>query len=143
MIVAVSLALVANLLRSDKIPLFEGDTAEKKMPFREISINDAIEKYKTEGTMLVDSRSLPEYLAGHIKGAVNFPETEFDEWIEDFFYQTDPDVTIITYCNGVDCDLAKELAEKLYYAGFENVYYISDGLSRWNAKCKPAALSDE
>ncbi|MCD6224502.1 MAG: rhodanese-like domain-containing protein, partial [Deltaproteobacteria bacterium] len=72
----------------------------------------------------------------HINGAVNLYEKEFDEFIDDFLSLRDPETQIITYCDGIHCSLGKELAEKLFSVGYNNVYYLKNGLTRWEEKNK-------
>jgi rhodanese-related sulfurtransferase len=38
---------------------------------------------------------------------------------------------IITYCDGPNCHLAPELAEFLFFNGFDHVFYLENGWTRW------------
>ena len=142
--VSVSLALVVNGLRPQGISLFTKSTQpsdqtkkrNKTNTIKEISIPDAIEKFKAGTALFVDSRSRYAFLQGHIKGAVNLSEQQFEEWINDFIVKTDPQTEIITYCDGLNCPLARSLAEKLFFIGFENVFYIAEGYDKWKSVSK-------
>ena len=103
----------------------------------EITIERAVDLYRLKNTLIVDSRSSGEFEAGHIRGAVNLPETAFDEWIGDFVEKTPPETLIITYCAGGSCQLAPKLAEKLIMVGFERVHYLIDGWGKWQAAGMP------
>lgn len=144
-IVSVSLSLGVNLLRSDGLKLFGNEKdpglAENSSGFKEITIEDAVQKFETEQPLFIDARSSDNYKIAHIKEAVNFPESEFDDRIGEFFSETDPSTEIITYCDGPHCSLARELAKKLYQAGFENVFYLENGLTRWREYSQPV-ISD-
>jgi len=101
---------------------------------QEISIETAKKLIDEKAAILIDSRSKNEFFQDYIKGALNLPEQEFDECIDNFLSKTDPETIIITYCDGSQCDLAKNLAEKLKLIGFSHVFYIKNGWSRWKEK---------
>lgn len=138
---SICLACVVNAVRPDGIALVyepeeqAGGNREKtgqSKPFpKEIAISAAIDIFKKEKAVFVDSRPEHAYHKAHIKGAVHLPVQEFDENFGVFFSTVSPDIQIITYCDGEHCDLGKHLAEKLYEMGYEKVYYLHNGLTRW------------
>ena len=142
LMVVISLALVTNSLRPSGLRLIDTgipimQPAEANNPIRAIPLDKAIEKYKRWETLFVDARSYEDYMAGHIKGALNLPDYQFDEWIDDFLSRTDTDIEIITYCDGEDCSLGHNVAEKLYQLGFERVSYLVNGLTKWQESALP------
>jgi rhodanese-related sulfurtransferase len=151
-IISVTLAFIVNSLRTQGLPLFESapqpltqtndNSAADSVMIKEISIEAAIDGFTKGRFLFADARSEREYKSGHIKGALNLPEGEFDEWIGSFLETTDPEATIITYCEGYYCPLAKKLAEKLIMAGFENVYYLPDGWGNWNKNRMPVKTGE-
>ena len=140
---AIVISLLFNQIRPDQIK-FGGVSliVSSDLPqhddsvVREISIDNAYEVLMQGRSLLVDARSESDFEQGHIKGAVNLYEKEFDEWIDDFLSRTDPETKIITYCDGIHCSLGRELAEKFFSVGYNNVYYLADGLTRWKEKLK-------
>ena len=102
-----------------------------------ISIDEAYRLYQEENVVFADARHAVDYAAGHIKGAVNLTVTESDSWLSGFLAATDPATVIVTYCDGESCHLAPELAELLYFNGFEHVFYIENGWTRWREKGLP------
>ena len=140
---AIVISLLFNQIRPDQIK-FGGVSliVSSDLPqhddsvVREISIDNAYEVLMQGRSLLVDARSESDFEQGHIKGAVNLCEKEFDEWIDDFLSRTDPETKIITYCDGIHCSLGRELAEKFFSVGYNNVYYLADGLTRWKEKLK-------
>lgn len=136
---SVSLALVVNILRYQGLHLFTSGPARpaktnetnSSPQVKEISIKNALAKFKAKTALFIDSRSPEAFLEGHIKGALNLPEPRFNEWIEEFILKTNPKTEIITYCGGSNCPLARNLAEKLFLAGFENVSYLDEGFDKW------------
>jgi rhodanese-related sulfurtransferase len=131
---SIIIALFAYYIRMNTIDT-KGEEKEMKELFentaREISFAKAKKLIKEKAAVIVDSRSNEDFQQGRIKGAVNLPNEQFDEYIDNFLQQADFETTIITYCNGKECDLAKKLAEKLQFIGFKNLFYIKNGLSRW------------
>jgi rhodanese-related sulfurtransferase len=145
-------AFVVNGLRDEKLPLFAPPdrayaTSEDRditgsVQIRAISTQEAIDGFKKGLFLFVDARSESEFDSGHIQGAVNLPEAQFDQRIGGFLEKTDPQVSIITYCAGYYCRLAERLAEKLILAGFENVYYLPDGWGNWNKFRMPVEMKE-
>ena len=107
------------------------------MKVKEISLKNAIAKFESKDALFIDARPPDDFKRGHIKGAINLSEKKYNEWIDDFISNTDINITIITYCDGVNCKLAQDLAEKLYFSGFENVYFLTDGWRTWNKNSQP------
>ncbi len=142
LMVVIPLALVTNSLRPSGLRLIDTEIpimqpAEANNPICAITLDRAIEKYEHEEALFVDTRSHEDYLAGHVKGAINLPDRHFDELIDDFLSRTDTDVEIITYCDGKDCPLGHDVAEKLYQLGFERVSYLVNGLTKWQKSALP------
>ena len=137
-LVAVGIALSVYAVRPDKIPSeppkAEKDNARQPAPvsgYSEISIDAAMRLYRENQAIFADARHAADYEAGHIKGALNLFLTEQEAWLPDLISKTDPGTVIVTYCDGEDCHLAPELAEVLFLSGFEDVYYLKNGWSRW------------
>ena len=129
---SVGVALVINFIRPDTIQLTENYTNETDaIQEHEISVETAKKMIKKGTAVLVDARSRDAFTEKHISGALNLPEQKFDECIDNFLSKIDPETTIITYCDGPQCDLAENLAENLKLIGFSHVFYIKNGWSRW------------
>jgi rhodanese-related sulfurtransferase len=148
---AAVVALVVNSLRTQGLPLSRSDdtvsgdnagNSDDAIAIEEISMQRAMELYRADTALFADARGGNEFNSGHIKGAVNLPVEQFDQWIDAFLENTDPGVTIITYCEGYYCSLAKKLALKLMLAGFENVYCLPDGWGNWNKFRMPVEIDE-
>lgn len=142
LMVVIPLALVTNSLRPSGLRLIDTgiqimQSAEANNPICAITLDRAIEKYERGEALFVDARSYDDYLAGHVKGAMNLPDHHFDELIDDFLSKTDTDIEIITYCDGKDCLLGHYVAEKLYRLGFERVSYLVNGWTKWQESASP------
>jgi rhodanese-related sulfurtransferase len=102
-----------------------------------IALDEAYRLYLEQKAIFVDARHAVDFDAGHIKGAQNLAIDQSETWLADFLAATDPATMIITYCDGENCHLAPELAELLFFNGFDNVYYIENGWTRWREKGYP------
>ncbi len=80
------------------------------------SLNDAI---------IIDVRTVQEFNAGHINGAINIPYDIIAEKIGEV--TTDKDKKIIVYCrSGRRSEVAKNILEKMGYRNVENGGSLGD-----------------
>jgi len=147
LIAVVGLALVFNTLRDGGIPLFQATSppavqngasgTAASLGFYTITFEDALQHFQSESAVFVDARSPEAYRQGHIPGAVNLPDPQFDEFFGPFFEKTDPETVIIAYCEGENCPLSANLAQKLRDAGYERVFVLKDGWGQWKRRDLP------
>ena len=137
-LVAIGIALAVYAVRPDKIPSEPTNAAKESAlqpasstGYSEITIDAAVRLYHENQAIFADARHVDDYEAGHIKGALHLFLAEQEAWLPDLIATTDPGTVIVTYCDGEDCHLAPELAEELFFNGFENVYYLKNGWRRW------------
>jgi len=135
---ALTISLLVNQIREDGIIFFQGnrEIVFNNSNAKKISFAKALIILKDEMNIIVDARDESSFMDGHIPGAINFSEKDFDELIDGFLSENDPDIIIITYCDGDQCDLAQTLAEKFSSVGYINVFYLKNGWSRWKEKFK-------
>lgn len=140
---AIVVATAVYLLRPDKIagPM-DPPAASQPQPgeatgFREISIDAARSLFDAPNTLFADARPAIDFAAGHVYGARNLVVADQEQWLPAFLATTDPATVIITYCDGENCHLAPELAELLYFNGYDNVYYLKNGWTRWRERGFP------
>jgi len=132
-IISIMISFTVNAVRPQGISFSDksSDSSQQAKGPAEISVDEAVQRFKAGKTLFTDSRSSDDYAAGHIKGAVNLPDHEFDAFIDKFLSETEPETEIVTYCDGQNCSLCEDLAEKLFSAGFEHIFYIKNGLTLW------------
>ena len=156
LITATVLALVVYAFRPDKIgqpapspptataspatPHDDRGMAEPEMP-EPISLERARQLFDDAAALFADARHPVDYAAGHISGARNLFVDDQEQWLPDLLATTDSARVIVTYCDGERCHLAPELAELLYFNGFEKVYYLKNGWTRWREAGLPIASS--
>ena len=126
------MAIGAYMLRPDAMPgPLDGPIDDGDLSVKVIALETAIDYFKKGTALFADARPLDAFNAGHIKGALHLDPSEFDQWSEQLFSQASSEVTIIAYCEGVKCQLSRELAEKLTWLGYEKVYSLKDGWGLW------------
>ena len=136
---AVGLALLANAWRPDGLSLFTAPPAAGELPADalQIPLEEAARRHADGSALFVDARAAADFAAGHIRGALNGPDHEFDRWIEGFIAATEPETVIVAYCEGSRCELSKSLVEKLQSLGYANARYLPDGWGQWKAQGLP------
>lgn len=141
-LIALVLAAASYIIRPHALPLIS--PAPGKAPaggsdqlYKRISFEQARELFTQRNALFADARPTIAYEAGHIQGAVHLDPNLFDQWADRLIAAYPPDQPIVAYCEGPRCNLSKELAEKLTWLGFEQVYYMVDGWGQWVAHEMP------
>jgi rhodanese-related sulfurtransferase len=96
-----------------------------------VSLDYAMMKFQSEGTIFVDARYPEDYKSGHIRGSINFPYEEFEKYSSQVLPQLSFDKEIITYCDGSECETSLLLARELRDLGYKNVKIFFGGWSEW------------
>ncbi len=84
---------------------------------------------------VVDARNPDEYREVHIKGAINVPVNEFQEFKH--LLPKDKSVKLIFYCNGVKCGKSRREAKKAAEEGYSNIMVFAAGMPVWEEKGYP------
>ncbi len=143
---AAVLSFAVNHFRKERLPLV-GDwspktelNALKTSEDAVISIEEARALFLTGGAIFLDARSPEDFQAGHIQGALNLPAQNFDEFFPVVLPEITPDSLIITYCDGENCELSKDLAFALSAKGYSHVRVLVNGWSSWRDANLPVEL---
>lgn len=144
LILSAVLGLSVNFFRSDGIALvrhYSKDVLEQKVAegLKTIPLEEAARLYRNRQAVFIDARPQALYAEGHIKGAVNLPWQRAEELFIDVLTPIPPEKQVITYCDGVSCDLSENLAKFLTDLGYTDVYVLPDGWSRWKGKGLPTS----
>jgi rhodanese-related sulfurtransferase len=95
-----------------------------------ITLKQAYDLYTSGKTLFIDARDKWEFADGHITGAINIPEYNFDK--NNPILKTIPkNKTIVSYCDGDDCEMSVKLADNLFNLGYKNVYIFFSGWKEW------------
>ena len=92
------------------------------------------------GVMIIDSRpAARQYDPGHIPGAVNIPDSQFDKQLAKL--PADKTTLLLFYCAGFDCMMSHASAFKAEKLGYTNVKVYPAGLPDWKAKGAQVSVS--
>ena len=93
-----------------------------------------------KGVMIIDSRpAARQYDPGHIPGAVNIPDTQFDKQVAKL--PADKATLLLFYCGGYECMLSHNSAAKAEKLGYTNIKVYPAGMPDWKAKGGPVSVS--
>ena len=93
-----------------------------------------------KGVMIIDSRPVArQYDPGHISGAVNIPDSQFDKMVDKL--PADKATQLIFYCGGLECMLSHNSAFKAEKLGYGNIKVYAEGMPDWKAKGGPVSVS--
>lgn len=97
--------------------------------------HDFIKQYAViparNNVMIIDSRpAARKYDIGHIPGAVNIPDTQFDT-LAPRLLPADKSMRLIFYCEGPECSLSHKGAFKAEKLGYTNIVVYTNGYPEW------------
>ena len=148
LVVACTLALGTNSLRSGGIPLAGDWSADPGFTDNSgqnlvIGLAEASRMYAQDAAIFVDARPESQYNQGHIKGAVCLPWQEADRRFMEVADRLEDQKTIITYCDGKYCELSHELALFLSDMGFKDVRVLVNGWTKWRRAGLPTQKKEQ
>jgi len=114
---------------AETVPPFDGT-----QPFTEVDAYQAAAIIRdVPGVMVIDVRGAPFYAAGHIPGAVNLPQRQF----QDSLSRLDREGTYLLYCGGNSESI--KAGNTLASLGFKKLYRLVDGYIAWRKAGYPRA----
>jgi rhodanese-related sulfurtransferase len=146
--IAAAVALVAGCAQSPATSAGAkpAESAEGLIRYRHVVNYDYIKKHAAlprdpKASLIVDSRpGARRYDIGHIPGAINIPETQFDK-LAPTLLPADKGAEIIFYCQGPTCDLSAKSAYKAEKLGYTNIKVYEAGIPDWEAHGDPVSVS--
>jgi rhodanese-related sulfurtransferase len=100
-------------------------TKDPREPFTRISVQEAKEMVSKDNVQVIDSRTMGEYMGGHVPGAINIPHMATVSRKGDL--ATDKELVFICQM-GQRSALACEFAAAL---GFTDLYNVEGGTDAW------------
>ncbi|NNG11789.1 MAG: rhodanese-like domain-containing protein [Halobacteria archaeon] len=86
---------------------------------------------KPTDAVIVDARPTRKFKKGHVPGAINISNREFDEKLD--MLPSDKTTELIYYCGGYKCALSSKSAAKAIAKGYTNVKLFQAGYPAWKA----------
>ena len=85
----------------------------------------------------VDARPREQFEAGHIPGALLLNSFEWEHLLDPFLDEWSRERVVIVYCDSVECDLSRQVAEKLRKeVQIPEVYVLKGGWKTWRESQK-------
>lgn len=97
----------------------------------EITLEEARSLYDKGAAVFVDARDPGSFRAGHIMGALNINSESLSSNLPFIKSLSGSGKIIITYCDGLECPLGRDLARSLRQQGLADVRVLAGGLSFW------------
>lgn len=96
-----------------------------------------------EGAIFIDTRKTEAFQAGHVEASMRLTidmitQGSFGDVL--LFLQSDPNVPVVVYCDGGQCDESQIVRERLVRSGFPNIKIMVDGFPGWKAAGHPVAF---
>jgi rhodanese-related sulfurtransferase len=80
---------------------------------------------------LIDARpKARKYEVGHIPGAINLPDSQFDKLAAEML-PADKAAALFFYCDGLACKLSNDSAARAIKLGYTNVKVVPEGYPAW------------
>ncbi|BAV34423.1 sulfurtransferase [Sulfuricaulis limicola] len=119
--------------------------AAKTQYYKKLVDLDYVKQYAViparDDVMIIDSRpAARKYDVGHIPGAVNIPDTQFDA-LAPKMLPADKSKLLIFYCEGPECSLSHKGAFKAEKLGYTNIVVYTNGYPEWAKKGNLGAVS--
>ncbi|MDF7798703.1 rhodanese-like domain-containing protein [Pontiellaceae bacterium B1224] len=131
-------SFLANSVHPRKIPWVQSwsnqvEAKAKQNGIKVIPLSVALQKFQSleEPATFVDARSVDEFEAGHIPGALSIPFQSLEEEFPMIGSLIDSGQELIVYCQNRECDDSLLLAMELQAMGAENLVLYIDGFEVW------------
>jgi rhodanese-related sulfurtransferase/DNA-binding HxlR family transcriptional regulator len=95
-----------------------------------------LERVRDGLVTVLDVRPPEEYAAGHIRGAVNVPLSDLEQYLKDI----NPEQEIVAYCRGPHCVLAFDAVARLRKKGLK-ARRLEDGYPEWKTNGLPVEVN--
>jgi rhodanese-related sulfurtransferase len=85
-----------------------------------------------DSAIWVDARPEDEFSRDHVPGAIPLNEDRWNELLPQFLAAWSPGKKVVVYCSAQNCDLAREVAERLRKeAQLPDVFVLDGGWEAW------------
>lgn len=96
-------------------------------------VRDNVDIPPKKNVAIIDSRpAARQFDPGHIPGAINIPDTQFDKQIAKL--PADKATLLIFYCGGLECMLSHASAFKAEKLGYNNIKVYPAGMPDWKER---------
>lgn len=131
------IGLGSNLIRARHIPWFYAQASEitvsgQKIPF--VTIEEAENLINDPLAVFIDTREEKDYMLGHVSGALFLSPEEKENRFPGIEPLITPNMKLILYCYGPECDMAEKVSAFLINFGYTNIVIMNEGYAAWEKK---------
>ena len=108
-----------------------------------VTPREAEQLWTTGDAFFLDARAPADYAAGHIALAHNLPAETFAQHYPHVSGILTKDAVLVVYCDGRQCELSQELAEKLRRLGYVHVRVLENGWTVWRTAGLPTKSGEQ
>jgi rhodanese-related sulfurtransferase len=136
LILSLLLGTLAQFLRPVPVPWFE-DHSQSSLAKAQpagvdvVSLEQAQDLVFAGQVLVLDARSLGDFDAGHLPGAVSFPNATRSEAFYELAALLQPEQSLLVYCSRKTCDDALQLALFLREQGSKKIHVFAEGFQAW------------
>jgi rhodanese-related sulfurtransferase len=135
------LTLATNGAHAQGASIFQATLAETNQRTQEVSTEELRRILADRSAIVLDTRSRPEFEAGHIPGArVLDGSASADAAAIERMVGGDKSKALVLYCNGPFCGASRRAGDQLVAAGFTNVRRYQLGIPIWRALGGPTEI---
>lgn len=109
----------------------------------EIDLETARRAYESGLVVFVDARTVEEYEAGHIDGAIHLSPAKFEAGIPAALDFMDVSQPVIVYCVGGTCTDSDSVVFALEGLGFTSLHVFTDGYPAWEEADLPTQIGPD
>lgn len=96
-----------------------------------IRLAEAEALWRQPSTVFLDVRSSGDYEVGHIAGAINLPEHEFEHLLPGLRPRLEKARAVVVYCKSTDCGQSLWSALRLRQEGLQQTMIYPNGWHEW------------
>jgi rhodanese-related sulfurtransferase len=141
--IALAAIALAGPAAAQNQSILKATLAEVNARTGEVDTEEMRRIVSTRTALLIDTRSKPEFAAGHIPGAVPVPQGGNAISAVEKLSGGDKAKPIVLYCNGPWCQASRRVADQLVDAGFTRVRRYQLGMPVWRALGGPTQVEIE
>jgi rhodanese-related sulfurtransferase len=138
LVTAICAGTAANFLSPNRLAWSQDwstrmETLATKAGLNVVSLEQVRVHVDTGSAMILDARSLDLYGQGHIPGAFSCPADDMQHAYPDVASMLIPDLPVLVYCAGKECEDSMTLGKRLLQDGFTNVLIYVGGYAEWSS----------
>jgi rhodanese-related sulfurtransferase len=115
--------------------------AGKEIPL--VRFDRVKELWQEPSTLFLDVRPKSDFIFGHVPGAVNLPDNEFETYFPPLKERLQRAQVLVVYCKSTDCAASLWAAIRLRNEGLTQTVIYPEGWNDWFTRGMPVARDVE